>query len=144
MTPVVDHVQVTVSDLERAIPFYDLLLGLVGFRVEAKARARVEAHDFEVVEYPHPTLAFAISSPRQALRGEAAHRRKPGALHHLAFKATSREEVDRVARALEAGGAALAGGPSLWPQHGADYYAVFVKDPDGLKYEVVHNPHPHV
>jgi len=144
MTPVIDHVQVTVRDLERAIPFYDLLLGLLGFRVEAKVRARVEAHDFEVVEYPHPTLAFAISSPRQAFRDGTAHRRRPGALHHLAFKAASREEVDRLARDLVDGGVELAGGPCLWPQHGEDYYAVFVKDPDGLKYEMVHCPHPHV
>lgn len=144
MTPIIDHVQVTVSDLDRAMPFYDLLLGLLGFRVDAKVRARVEAHDFEVVEYPHPSLAFAISSPRQAFRREAAHRRKPGALHHLAFKAASREEVDRVAEALRGHGVDLAGGPCLWPRHGEDYYAVFVKDPDGLKYEVVHNPHPHV
>jgi catechol 2,3-dioxygenase-like lactoylglutathione lyase family enzyme len=144
MTPVIDHVQVTVRDLERAIPFYDLLLGLLGFHVEARVRATVAAHDFEVVEYPHPTLAFAISSPRQAFQSEATHRRKPGALHHLAFKAGSRDEVDRLAHALEEGGATMAGGPCLWPQHGADYYAVFVKDPDGLKYEIVHNPHPHV
>lgn len=144
MTPVIDHVQVTVSDLDRAIPFYDLLLGLLGFPVEARLRAVVEAHEFEVVEYPHPALAIAISSPRQAFRNEPTHRRKPGALHHLAFKASSRAEVDRVARGLVEGGATLAGGPCLWPQHGADYYAVFVKDPDGLKYEVVHCPHPHV
>ncbi|MFA7332035.1 MAG: VOC family protein [Candidatus Delongbacteria bacterium] len=143
MTPVIDHVQVTVDDLDNAIPFYDLLLGLVGFHVELKTRASVPEHEFEVVEYRHPRLAFAINSPRAVLRGARVQRRRPGSLHHLAFQAESRAEVDRVAAALIAAGLPLVGGPGLWPQHGPDYYAVFVKDPDGLKYEVVHNPHPH-
>jgi catechol 2,3-dioxygenase-like lactoylglutathione lyase family enzyme len=141
--PVVDHIQVTVRDLDRAEAFYDRMLALLGFVVERKVRARIEEHDFEVVEYPHPALAFAITSPRPGLAHEAVHRRRPGALHHLAFKATSRGEVDRLHAGLVEFGAEIVGGPRLWPRHGPDYYAVFFKDPDGLKYEIVHCPHPH-
>jgi len=143
MIPVVDHVQVTVRDLDRAEAFYDRVLALLGFVVERKVRARIEEHDFEVVEYPHPDLAFAITSPRAAFRDETVHRRRPGALHHLAFRATSNEEVDLLAAGLVEIGAEIVGGPQFWPQHGPDYYAVFFKDPDGLKLEIVHCPHPH-
>ena len=43
---------------------------------------------------------------------------------------------------LEAIGANMVGGPRIWPEHGEEYYAVFFKDPDGIKYEVVHVPRP--
>ena len=39
---------------------------------------------------------FAICSPRTAFRNDIVHRRKPGAFHHLAFRATSRQEVDEL------------------------------------------------
>jgi len=61
----------------------------------------------------------------------------PGALHHLAFKVESKAEVDRLAVELERIGANIVDGPCLFPQHGSDYYAVFFKDPDGIKYEIV-------
>jgi catechol 2,3-dioxygenase-like lactoylglutathione lyase family enzyme len=74
---------------------------------------------------------------------DVIHRRKPGALHHLAFRAGSRAEVDRLSHELKAIGAEIVGGPKLWPEHGPDYYAVFFKDPEGIKYEIVHHPYTH-
>jgi catechol 2,3-dioxygenase-like lactoylglutathione lyase family enzyme len=143
MKPIIDHIQITVRDLDAVVPFYDKLMALLGFDVSRRVRARIEAHEFEVVEYPHPELAFAITSPRKPFAEETVHRRKPGALHHLAFKAASCEEVDRLHAELVKIGAEIVGGPQLWPGHGPDYYAVFFKDPEGIKYEIVHNPHPH-
>ncbi len=143
MKPVIDHIQITVKDLEVAVPFYDKMLALLGFDVERKVSARIEEHDFSVVEYPHPELAFAITSPRKAFVSESIHRRKPGALHHLAFKAKSRAEVDRLHLELKTIGAQIVGGPGLWPEHGTDYYAVFFKDLEGIKYEIVYSPQAH-
>lgn len=143
MTPTIDHIQITVKDMAVAVPFYDKMMALLGFDVGRKVSATIEAHDFHVVEYPHPLLAFAITSPRTAFVDDTIHRRKPGALHHLAFKAESREEVDRLHRELEAIGAEIVGGPRLWPEHGPDYYALFFKDLEGIKYEIVHSTHPH-
>lgn len=143
MKPVIDHIQITVQDMAVAVPFYDKLLALLGFDVRRKVVATVEAHEFDVVEYPHPDLAFGINSPRASLAQESIHRRKPGTLHHLAFKADSREEVDRLHRELVAIGAPIVGGPQVWPQHGPDYYAVFFKDLEGLKYEIVFSEQGH-
>src|SRR5512138_2773604 len=107
MQPIVDHIQITVRDLDAAASFYDKLMPLLGFDPKRRSSAAVERHDFRVVEYGHPRLCFAITSPRAALASDAVHRRRPGALHHLAFKAESREEVDRLHRDLIAIGATI-------------------------------------
>jgi catechol 2,3-dioxygenase-like lactoylglutathione lyase family enzyme len=137
MKPVIDHIQITVKDMSVALPFYDKLMPLLGFNLENRTNAVVQSHELHVVEYIHPQLAFGINSPREPFAEETVHRRKPGALHHLAFKVESKAEVDRLAAELERIGAKIVDGPRLFPQHGSDYYAVFFKDPDGIKYEIV-------
>ncbi len=137
MEPIIDHLQITVKDLDAAEKFYDQFLPWLGFDPARKVKARIEAHDFDVIEYSHPRLAFAVTSPRQAFRNEEVHRRKPGSLHHLAFKAESREQVDELYRQLLQIRATIVAAPRLYPEYSPDYYAVFFKDPDGIKYELV-------
>lgn len=141
MKPIIDHIQITVKDMAIAVPFYDRLLPLLGFDPEKRVNAVIEEHDFHVVEYSHPLLAFAITSPRTAFAEDAIHRRKPGALHHLAFRADSRDEVDDIYLRLKSIGAPIVSEPRLFPEHGPDYYAVFFKDLEGIKYEVVCEQH---
>lgn len=138
MEPVIDHIQITVKDLEVAEPFYDKLLPILGFDISRKSKGFVPEHDFEVVEYYHPLLIFGINSPREAFRNENIHRRKPGALHHLAFKATSKEEVDKIYPEVLKAGAQIVDKPKFYPQHGESYYALFFKDPEGIKFEIVY------
>ena len=141
MKPIIDHIQITVKDMSIAEPFYDKFLPILGFDISRKVSAVIEEHDFYVVEYSHPLLAFAITSPRSAFVNDAIHRRKPGSLHHLAFKAESRNEVDRLYLKLKEIGAAIVSSPKIFPEYGADYYAVFFKDMEGIKYEIVCNQH---
>lgn len=107
MDPIIDHIQITVRDFSIAVPFYDRLMPLLGFSLEKRTSATILAHDFQVVEYSHPRLAFAISSPRQGFKDDPVHRRRPGSLHHLAFRVNSRAEVDRLHREVEAIGAVI-------------------------------------
>lgn len=138
MEPVIDHIEITVRDMDAAVPFYDRLLPLLGFDLSNRSFARIERHDKQVVSYEHPRLSFAITSPRSALAGDAVNRRRPGALHHLAFRAASRAEVDRLHLELEAIGATIVAAPKEYPEYTpAGYYALYFKDPDGLKYEIV-------
>ncbi|MEI8134654.1 MAG: hypothetical protein WCH46_06190 [bacterium] len=65
------------------------------------------------------------------------HRRKPGALHHLAFKAESVSEVDRLSLLIQQTPATIVDGPRYFPQHGEQYYAIYFKDTEGIKYEIV-------
>jgi hypothetical protein len=94
------------------------------------------------VEYTHPRLAFAITSPRKAFAGDTINRRKPGALHHLAFKAASRAEVDRLHSELRNIGATIVSAPREYPEYNPpSTYALFFKDVEGIKYEIVSYEH---
>ena len=137
MEPVIDHIQITVKDMKTAVSFYDKFLPLLGFDLQKRVDAVIEEHDFHVVEYSHPLLSFAITSPREAFRDDAIHRRKPGSLHHLAFKADSRAEVDKFHTELKQIGAKIVKEPVFYPEYGPNYYALFFKDPEGIKYEIV-------
>jgi len=138
MEPTIDHIEITVKDMTVAVPFYDKLLPLLGFDVRSRVSAVMEEHEKHVVQYEHPRLGFAITSPRRAFAGDTLHRRKPGALHHLAFKATSRDEVDRLHSELKKIGATIVSPPRDYPEYtAAGYYALFFKDLEGIKYEIV-------
>jgi len=138
MEPVIDHIEITVKDMTVAVPFYDKLLPLLGFEPNKKVRATMSEHDKEVVQYEHPRLGFAITSPRTGFANETVHRRRPGALHHLAFRAESRAEVDRLHLELKKIGATIMSPPREYPEYTPPgYYALYFKDPDGIKYEIV-------
>jgi len=139
MQPVIDHIQITVKDLKAAEAFYDRFLPILGFDISRKVEARIEVHDFHVIEYTHDLLAFAITSPREAFKNDLVHRRKPGSLHHLAFKAETHEEVDHAYRQLLEIGAQIVSEPQLHPEYGDHYYAVYFKDLENIKYEIVCN-----
>jgi catechol 2,3-dioxygenase-like lactoylglutathione lyase family enzyme len=143
MEPVIDHIQITVKDMSVAVRFYDQLMPLLGFDIAKRTSAVIESHEFHVVEYSHPRLAFAITSPRRAVADDDVHRRRPGSLHHLAFKAASRAEVDRLYEELKGIGADIVSPPREYPEYvPPGYYAVFFKDLEGIKYEIVHAPQP--
>jgi catechol 2,3-dioxygenase-like lactoylglutathione lyase family enzyme len=138
MEPIIDHIEVTVRDMSVAVPFYDKLLPLLGFDVRNRGNAVIDEHEKHVVSYEHPRLGFAITSPRKAFAAEAINRRKPGAMHHLAFRASSRAEVDRLHLELRRIGATIVSAPREYPEYTPPgYYAVFFKDPEGIKYEIV-------
>jgi catechol 2,3-dioxygenase-like lactoylglutathione lyase family enzyme len=137
MQPIIDHIQITVKDIQLAETFYDKFLPLLGFDIQKKVSATIAAHDFCVVEYTHPLLAFAITSPREAFKNDEVHRRKPGSLHHLAFKADSLSEVDLLYLELIKIGAKIVLPPKLHPEYGPNYYSVYFKDLENIKYEIV-------
>ncbi len=116
MKPVVDHIQITVRNMRVAIPFYDKLMPLSGFDPKRRTSAVIDEHESHVVEYTHPLLSFAITSPKGAFKDETINRRKPGALHHLAFKAESRAEVERLYGELKEIGATIVSAPREYPR----------------------------
>lgn len=137
MKPIIDHIQITVKDLDFAERFYDAFLPIIGFDISRKVSASIKEHDFRVIEYTHDLLAFAITSPREVFKNDSVNRRKPGSLHHLAFKAGSRQEVDLAYEELVKIGAHIVSGPKIHPEYGENYYAVFFKDLENIKYEIV-------
>jgi catechol 2,3-dioxygenase-like lactoylglutathione lyase family enzyme len=140
MQPIVDHLQITVKDFAESELFYDRLMPILGFDLTRKGKGRVDEHEFDVIEYVHDNITIGINSPRQEVKDDPMHRRRPGSVHHLAFNAGSNEEVDRVAAEIKTIGAQVVDGPRFFPQHGEQYYAFFFKDPSGIKLEVMFEP----
>lgn len=136
--PILDHIQITVRDMTVAEPFYDKFLSLLGFDLRQKNSAVIPEHEFHVVEYSHPHMAFAITSPRTSFRDDTVNRRKPGAVHHIAFRVASRADVDKLHEELTKIDATIVSAPRPYPEYTPQgYYAVFFKDPDGIKYEIL-------
>jgi catechol 2,3-dioxygenase-like lactoylglutathione lyase family enzyme len=142
MEPIIDHIQITVKDMATAVPFYDKLLPLLGFDLNKRSEAAIAENEFHVVEWQSERLCFAITSPRKAFASDTVHRRRPGALHHLAFRASSRTEVDGLHRELVKIGALIVSPPREYPEYvPPGYYALFFKDLEGIKYEIVCHAH---
>lgn len=137
MTPRIDHIQITVKNIADSELFYDKLMPLLGFDLDKKGKGRVDAHDFDVIEYIHDNIIIGINSPRKSLAKENVHRRRPGSLHHLAFRAGSRQQIDELYPSIVGIGAEIVEPPQVYPQHGEKYYALFFKDPSGIKLEIM-------
>lgn len=118
---IVHHVSIGTNDLERAVAFYDAVLATVGAR--------------KLYEFPG-AAAYGRSSPEfwvgLPIDGKAA---APGNGGHFCFIAPSQEAVQAFYDAALAAGGADDGAPGLRPDYGPDYYACFVRDPDGHKIE---------
>lgn len=128
----INHIALTVSDLARSAAFYRRVLDYLGYRL-------AEEHD-DYVEWEGPCGWFILRPASPSLRDRLHDRASPG-LHHLAFCAASREEVDRFHRdVLLALGAEVLDPPQVWPRYSTGYYAVFFVDPDGMKLELAHTP----
>jgi catechol 2,3-dioxygenase-like lactoylglutathione lyase family enzyme len=145
----IDHTGIGVADVARAAAFYDAALGALGLRrvIEMPASDRVHRYDgagsdavrtgtggatnarFDGIGYGTDYPVFWI---------DRFH--PPGVKQHVAFKATSRQQVNAFhTAALEAGGTDN-GLPGLRdPSKGylPGYYAAFVFDPDGNNIEAV-------
>lgn len=137
MEPMIDHIHITVEDIERAEKFYDALLPLLGFDISLKEHDFVPEHEYRIVEYHHNRISIGLVSQREAFRKEKLSRRKAGALHHLAFHAKNPEEVDSLYMKIKEIGALIVHEPQYYPAYCPDYYAFFFKDSEGIAYEIV-------
>ena len=58
-------------------------------------------------------------------------------MHHLAFRMQSKAAVDEMFPHIAVIGAQIVDMPIYYPQHGEGYYALFFKDLEGIKYELM-------
>lgn len=126
----IDHISLGVRDLQRSCDFYDAALGALGISRRSRSATfvsyeRSSSDDFGIHLLPQ---GAQVSVPEAC---------------HFAFTATSRSDVqDFHAAALRHGGTDD-GAPGPRPKYHSNYYAAFVKDPDGYRIEAVcHHAQP--
>ncbi len=132
----VHHVDLTVTDPAVSRPFYEAVLGFMGYVI-----ADVYEYGFDMDLRIDGVLKASIGILRA--RGDnagRAHDRYSAGLHHIAWNAASRDDVDAMYALLKRIGASILDPPAEYPRYGAGYYAVFFADPDGLKLEYVFKP----
>jgi len=124
-----DHVFLTVSDVERSIPFYTAALAPLGIN---------RLFDYDGSNGPpcHPDLKGFGANGRIFfwLREGVADRRAV----HIGFVADSREQVNAAYAAAIAAGAADNGSPAIRAYYDPRYYAANVLDLDGYSLEFVY------
>ena len=141
------HIDLSVSDPGRSIPFYDVFLRALGYRrqrveLAGFTGARPERAAWAIGPPKAPGFAIEVRPASGAERNRAVDRYAPG-LHHLAFRAESRAAVDAIHAAVRDAGGDVLDAPADYTGHAAyadGYYAAFFADPDGVKLEVVHTP----
>ncbi len=122
---VISHITLGSNDLERSRGFYEGLLGVLG--IERLPRE----------ETPGEDVAFGLAGTRLPI----VFVQKPfdgrpatwGNGAHVSFDAPSRTAVGAFHEAALSLGGSDEGAPGLRPRYHADYYAAYVRDPDGNK-----------
>ena len=89
----------------------------------------------KVISGPGSTLGLRQA---QTPSNEPFDRYRVG-VHHVAFEAAARHDVDERADWLRTRGVSVESGPEEY-SYTPGYYAVFFYDPDGIKLEIVHVP----
>ena len=118
------HIFIGVSDFERALRFYDAVLGCLGLERRFCDRARPWA-GWHSAGAQRPYLL--IGTP---FDGQCHH---AGNGQMAAFLAATRDSVRRCHTLALAHGGVDAGAPGLRPEYHASYYGAYFRDPDGNK-----------
>lgn len=123
---VISHITLGTNDKERAGQFYDAVLGVLGFERLPKPPEKPLAYE---KNGGMPTIyIYPPADGRPATWGNGTH---------VALVADERAQVDAFhVRALDNGGL-CEGAPGLRPHYGPNYYAAYVRDPDGNKLQAV-------
>jgi catechol 2,3-dioxygenase-like lactoylglutathione lyase family enzyme len=117
---VIDHVSLQVGDVAASAAFYGVLLTPLGLSAAYVDGTAVGFADGE-------------RAPFWLTPSEGPETREL----HLAFGARDRTAVIAFHRAAQELGAEVLHDPRTFPEYGADYFACFVRDPDGHNVEAV-------
>ena len=120
----IDHISIAVRDLKAAERFYAALLAPLGM---SKLR-----------EWPDAAVGFGKKHPEFWINRRADMARlSDDSGVHVCLRASETTAVDAFHAAGIAGGGTSDGAPGLRPHYYENYYAAFIRDPDGNRIEAV-------
>lgn len=132
--PSLHHLALSATDLAKSGPFYDAVLNLLGYRPGSTGDA------LRTWIGPDSAPEILLWAAEGDDRSRHTHGR-PG-WQHAAMHVDDRATVDAVHAAVLAGGWTVVHAPREYPGYADDYYAVFITDPDGIRWEIAHIPTP--
>lgn len=122
-----DHVSISVPDIELARPFYDAIMAALGAaRVYDRGTALGYGERCNANDTASTFLAIYLDPAEVGV-----------SKRHWCFKAASRAQVDAFFEAGLATGGRSDGEPGLRPHYHGDYYGAFLVDPAGNRVEAV-------
>ena len=128
-----DHISITVADIERAAPFWDAVMAaLMVPQVVRNERQLGYGLRNRPDDDSHTYLSVFKSRGRDFVPDN----------RHWCFRAPSQEAVDAFHAAGLANGGTCDGPPGLRADYHPGYYAAFVLDPDGNRIEAVYHRLP--
>ena len=124
------HIQLTVTNIGRSIPFYRRLLTSMDMTLVSDTPTSLYGVGGRT--------GITISPADPAHTDERFDQRKPG-LHHFCLRMRSREDVDEIYQIAQEIDAKIVHPPQ---QDGfaPGYYSVLFEDPDGIRIEANHVP----
>lgn len=126
------HIQLTISDPEQALPFWEKLLHFLDMHTLLKAEDSLYCIGSR-------TGILVRAAPPDKL-DDRFDQDRPG-LHHICFRARSNADVDAIhAFVADELGATIVHGPEDGSQFAPGYYSVLFEDPGGIRIEVNHVP----
>ncbi|MRG60382.1 hypothetical protein GE115_10975 [Agromyces sp. CFH 90414] len=127
--PLFDHLGISVADLPRSITQFDPVMQALGCtRQDADGSVAWSLGEEELILFP----------AREADGGPHRHGRV--GWQHLAFAVDSRAKVDELHEIAVGAGWTAVREPKLYPRFNERYYASFVEDDNGIRFEFMHNP----
>jgi len=125
----VHHLAIGTDAFKVAKKFYDVLLPALGFD-------SVYDKD-DSFGYQREGFELIINKAKSSKDDLFEEERRAG-FDHLALNADSRATVDKCAALLEELGVDVDDPPGVVSEYGEDYYALWARDPSGLRIEVVY------
>lgn len=133
-----NHVSITVRDLDAAMSFFGPFLGFLGFEL-LEALRDPNGQRLCVNVNRHNGAVLNVWEAKRELAAHPFEVYEVG-LHHIAFNTDTRQQVDEACALVRRLGARVLDGPGEFPYDPLGWYAVYFLGPDGLKFEVVHQP----
>lgn len=124
------HIQITVNNLQKAIPFYEKVLGFMGLIPAVKGE--------QGVYMVGGRTAVAITLSTKENRDSHFDQMRIG-LHHVCFRARAKEDIDQLYEYLQSINAKIVHPPEEG-QWAPGYYSVLFEDPEGIRLEANYVP----
>jgi glyoxylase I family protein len=133
-----NHIALTVSDLESSSAFYDKVFTFIGLKRVEVPESTQQAMKTRLRTWVGSGYSISIRPSKGEFARRVHDRNAPG-FNHLAFTAENRSDVEKLYEFLMEMGATILDAPWEYP-YSPGYFAVYFADPDGLKFEFAHAP----